>query len=133
MPDNERKQNPPQADKIFLRALRLSCLIGIDAAEQHTKQAVVMDVEITPLVGDNGDNKVGGGEFIPAVDYAILTKRLREWAENNRHRYLEGFAAAAAELIINEFAVNEVRITAAKPRPFPGLDQFATEVTRTKE
>ncbi|MGI9337024.1 MAG: dihydroneopterin aldolase [Gammaproteobacteria bacterium] len=128
----KQKQKPPRqkpADRIFLRGLRLSCFIGVDAAEQHVRQAVVMDAEITPLAGDNAAD----GAFVPAVDYAVLARRLREWAEQNHHHYVEDLAAAAADLIIKEFAAAEVRIHCAKIRPLAGLDQFGAEVVRTKE
>ena len=114
------------ADKIFLRGLRLSCLIGVDAAEQYCRQAIVMDVDIISLPSPDG------ADFVPPVDYAILVRRLREWAEAKQHRYLEEFAAAAADLVIAEFAVSQVRVSCCKLRPFAGLEQFAAEAHRAK-
>ena len=112
-----------------MRGLRLSCFIGVDAAEKHARQAVVMDVEITPLVGE----KAADGQLsAPAVDYAVLARRLREWAEQTRHGYAEDMAAAAADLILGEFAAAEVRIYCGKIRPLAGLDQFGAEIVRAK-
>ncbi len=111
-------KNPP--DKIFLRGLRLDCIIGVDAAEQHARQAVLLDADIVPRAG----------VAPPAVDYAVLAKRLREWAEGGRHGLLEEFAVAAADLILAEFAVGEVWVRCGKPQPLPGVEFAGVEVWR---
>ena len=103
-----------------LRGLRLQCLIGIDAAEKHARQTLILDADITPLPADG-----------IAVDYAKLTKRLQEWSHQTRHDLVEDFTAAAADLILAEFKAASARVYCRKPKPLPGLDEFGAEITRT--
>ena len=104
-----------------LRGLRLQCLIGIDAAEKHARQTLILDADITPQPSEDGI----------AVDYAKLTKRLQEWSHTARHDLVEDFTAAAADLILAEFKAASARVYCRKPKPLPGLDEFGAEITRT--
>ncbi|MGI9296347.1 MAG: dihydroneopterin aldolase, partial [Gammaproteobacteria bacterium] len=111
--------------RIFLREIRLRCKIGIDAAERETPQRVLADMEIAPAAAAAPDR--------PAVDYAAVLRRLREFAASKQHGLLEHFAEEIADIVLTEFAAAEVRVFCRKPEPFSDLGAAGAEVWKTRD
>ena len=110
--------------RIFLRGIRLKCKIGIDAAEREIAQLIIADVEMTPAA----DAAPGR----PAVDYAAVLRRLRDFAAAKQYDLLEHFAEEAAQTILREFAAADVRIACYKPKPFADLNAAGVEIWKTR-
>lgn len=115
---------PARHFRIFLRGIRLHCKIGIEAAEREVPQLLTADAEITPAA----DAAAG----CPAVDYAAVLRRLREFAAEKRRDLLEEFAEEAADMILREFAAAEVRFVCRKPNPFADVDAAGAEVRKSR-
>ena len=110
--------------RIILRGLRLSCIIGIDAAEKDIAQRVLVDADITPATAQTSD--------LPTIDYAAVVRRLREFAAAKSHGLLETFAEEAAELVLAEFTAVEIRLYCRKPSPFADLEEAGVEIVRKR-
>ncbi|MGI9305711.1 MAG: dihydroneopterin aldolase [Gammaproteobacteria bacterium] len=104
--------------------MRLFCKIGIDPAEACAPQLLLADIEIAP---------VRRAENTPVVDYAAVFRRLQSFAAEKQHGLMEEFAEQAAQIILSEFAAEEVRIYCRKPRPFADLGEAGVEFTATRE
>jgi FolB domain-containing protein len=122
MPTNN---NDCQADyRIIIKGLRLSCTIGIDMAETGVSQQVLLDVIIIPSTKSNDD--------VPAVDYAVVAQRLREFSTSKTHGLLETFVNESAAFIMKEFATVEVRIYCRKPHIASDLEEVGVEVIKRR-
>ena len=97
----------------------------MDAAEREVPQRVLADVEISPAA-------LPASSDCPAVDYAAVLRRLREFAASKQHGLLEHFAEEIADIVLNEFAAAEVRVSCRKPEPFPDLAAAAVEVRKAR-
>ena len=112
-------------NKIILRQLALSCIIGIDEAEQPVRQAIRIDAEISLKTLPTDDKT-------PLVNYADLVETLRLLARENRFGLLETFAEQAAQTLLTPEAVSEVRLYCHKPKIFPDIREIGIEITRSK-
>lgn len=101
--------------RIFLRRMVVSCKIGVDRAEAHAPQMLLVDAEIIPARG-------------AFCDYAAVRRRLRALAESKQHGLMEDFAREAAEMILAEFPAEKARIVCRKPRPFADVGEAGAEV-----
>ena len=119
-----RNDTPVRHCRIFLREIRLRCKIGIDAAERETPQLLLADADIVPA-----EDAAPGR---PAVDYAAVLRRLRAFAAAKQHLLMEHFAEEAADIILEEFAAAEVRISCRKPRPFSDLGAAGAEARKVR-
>lgn len=115
--------------RIFLREIRLSCRIGIDPAENEVSQLLLTDVEITPVAKPES---VSDGQK-PEVDYAAVLARIREFAASKQHQLMEQFASEVADIILNEFAAAEVKVSCRKPTPFSDIAEAGVEVCKTRK
>ena len=80
-----------------------------------------------------GEDAAGRQAGKPAVDYALLIRRLRALARNERFILLEDLAAEIAALIFAEFpAAGAVKIRCAKPRLFADVAAAGVEIKRTR-
>ena len=110
--------------KIILQELRLSCLIGIDAAERHVRQQLVLDVEICV-------NQLPDSDDAPVLNYYEVIKRLRDFAATADCGLMETFAEQAASLLLVYDSVLSVRVYCRKPMPFADIAAAGVEICRS--
>lgn len=113
--------------KIILRELRLSCLIGVDPAERHVRQTLLLDVDIT--LGGKLSGKITADKT-PPLDYRVVITKLRALAAGETFGLMETFATRAADLLLDDSAAKAVRIYCRKPTPLAGLAAAGVEVQR---
>ncbi|MDE2450412.1 MAG: dihydroneopterin aldolase [Gammaproteobacteria bacterium] len=104
--------NPtPCGDRIFLRGLTAQCIIGFIDWERRVKQTVVVDLELpvdcrrASVTDDVGDT----------VDYKRVAKRVLAYIEASEFKLVETLAHRLALLLLEEFALEWVRISLNKP------------------
>ena len=111
--------------KIILRELSLHCIIGIDPAEAHIKQRVLIDADITIQYAPEKD-------AAPTYDYSAAADALRELAQTPV-KLLETLAHdAAARLLAQSPAAMSARVYARKPRVFADIESAGVEVIVNK-
>ena len=103
---------PTQAgDRIFLRGLTAECIIGFIDWERHVKQTIVVDLELpvdcrrASVTDDVADT----------VDYKSVAKRVLAYIEASEFKLVETLAHRLALLLLEEFALEWVRISLNKP------------------
>lgn len=111
-------------NKIILRDFTLSCVIGIDAAEQHLPQRVLLDADITLTAAPADDTT-------PVYNYYTAVVQLRALAQE-RYGLLETLAEQAAALLLADSAVQEVRLYCRKVHIFPDLGAAGVEIVRRR-
>jgi 7,8-dihydroneopterin aldolase/epimerase/oxygenase len=98
-------------DKIFIRGLKTEAIIGIFDWERQIKQTVILDIEMSTDV-----RKAARSDSIEdTMNYKKVAKRVLTFVEDSAFHLVETLAERTAMLILDEFAVAEVRIALSKP------------------
>lgn len=100
--------------KVELRGLELYGYHGVHEEERERGQRFLYDVELE--VGDRGtDDRIES-----AVDYSKVAAAVREVAAAQRYNLLEALATAIADLLMERFRPERVRVRVRKPDVRPG-------------
>lgn len=113
-------------DVVFLRGLEIECVIGFIEWERHTKQKIVIDLELPvdcrrAAVNDSVDD---------TVDYKKVAKRVVAWVSASEFKLVETMAERLAQLLLDEFALAWIRITINKPGAIRGSRDVGVRVER---
>ena len=101
----------PSGDRIFLRGLTAECIIGFIDWERRVKQTVVVDLEL-PV--DCRRASISD-DVADTVDYKKVSKRVLAYIEASEFKLVETLAHRLALLLLEEFALEWVRISLNKP------------------
>ncbi len=102
---------PPAGDRIFLRGLTAECVIGFIDWERRVKQTVVVDLEM-PV---DCARASASDEVADTVDYKRVAKRVLAYIEASEFKLVETLAQRLAVLLLEEFALEWVRLSVNKP------------------
>ena len=96
---------------MYVRGLRIDAVIGIYPWERHTRQTLIIDLE---MAMDN--RKAAANDDIhDALDYKAVKKRLLEFVGESRFRLVETLAESVAAIVMQEFSVPWLRLCVNKP------------------
>lgn len=98
-------------DRIFLRGLTAECLIGFIDWERRVKQTVVVDLEL-PV---DCTRAAATDDVSDTVDYKRVAKRVIAYIEASEFKLVETLAQRLAALLLEEFALDWVRVSLNKP------------------
>jgi dihydroneopterin aldolase len=98
-------------DRIFLHGLTVECIIGFIDWERRVKQNVVLDIEL-PVDCRRASLT---DEVADTLDYKKVAKRVLAFVGASEFRLVETLAHRVALLILEEFAVEWVRVALNKP------------------
>jgi dihydroneopterin aldolase len=101
----------PACDRIFLRGLTAECVIGFIDWERRVKQTVVIDLEM-PVDCARAAAK---DEVADTVDYKRVAKRVLAYVEASEFKLVETLAHRLAGVLLEEFALDWVRLAVNKP------------------
>ena len=101
----------PSGDRIFLHGLTAECVIGFIDWERRVKQTVVLDIEL-PVDCRRASLT---DEVADTLDYKKVAKRVQAFVAASEFKLVETLAHRVALLILEEFAVEWVRVALNKP------------------
>jgi len=107
-------------DRILIRDLLVRGIVGINPEERRAKQDVVINLELT--VDTRAAAK--SDDIAHAVNYRSVCKRIIEHVEGSAPLLVERLAGDIARIVLQEFAVERVRVRVEKP----GALRFARSV-----
>jgi dihydroneopterin aldolase len=119
---------PLAGDRIFLHGLTTECIIGFIDWERRVRQTVVLDIELpvdcrrASLSDEVGDT----------LDYKKVAKRVLAYVAASEFKLVETLAHRVALLILEEFAVEWVRITLNKPGAIRNSRDVGVVIERTR-
>src|SRR3954468_3106331 len=119
---------PDQGDRIFLHGLAIECIIGFIEWERRVKQTIVIDVEM-PV---DCARAAASDDVVDTLDYKRVAKRLIAFVEGSEFKLVETLAHRAAMLILEEFAVEWVRLSINKPGAIRHSKDVGVAVLRTR-
>ncbi|HTT04583.1 MAG TPA: dihydroneopterin aldolase [Steroidobacteraceae bacterium] len=116
------------ADRILLEGLTTECIIGFIDWERRVPQTVVIDLEVPcdcarAAVSD---------DVADTVDYKKLAKRVLGWVQASQFQLIETLAHRLALLLLQEFALDWIRIRIGKPGAIRHSRDVAVCVERTR-
>ena len=115
-------------DRIFLRGLTAECVIGFIDWERRVKQTVVVDLELpvdcrqAAVTDDVNDT----------VDYKKVSKRVLAFIEASEFLLVETLAQRLAMLILEEFALEWIRLSINKPGAIRNSRDVGVAIERSR-
>jgi 7,8-dihydroneopterin aldolase/epimerase/oxygenase len=110
--------------KVELRGLHVFGYHGVEEEEQRLGQPFLYDVELE--VGDRG----ASDRLEEAVDYTQVAQSIRELSSARRFNLLEALATAVADMLMERFEPESLRLRIRKPQVKPaGLSVEFSAVT----
>lgn len=113
-------------DKIMIRGIRATCIIGINGWERKTRQKVLIDVD---LFGD-WRKAARTDDIGDAVDYRDVTKTIVTFVARSKLYLLERLAQRIADLCLERRGVRSVTVRLFKPRALSDAETVGVEITR---
>ncbi len=115
-------------DIVFIEDLRIETVIGIFDWERRIRQVVALDIEMAfdntiPADSDSIDD---------TLDYKAVSKRLIAFVERSEFQLVETLAERCAAIILDEFAVNWVKLKLGKPGAVRGARSVGVQIERAK-
>ena len=100
-------------DTIFIEAIEFYGYHGLFDEEQTIGHRYVADIEIS-----TDTRKAGTTDHLAdTIDYAAVARRVAAIGSSEKHRLIESIAERLAAAILDEFAVDSVRIRLKKVKP----------------
>ncbi|KAF8472824.1 Dihydroneopterin aldolase-domain-containing protein [Kalaharituber pfeilii] len=112
---------PGFGDALFVRNLRVPCIIGVNDPERTEKQIVVVNLRFW----DVGANMV--------VGYRNLIQTITGHIEASRYLTIEAMVTAICRISCVEYGVNKITVRVEKPSALTFARGAAVEITRRKE
>ena len=98
-------------DKIILTDLKIKAVIGIWEWEKRNPQIISIDLEMETDVKKASETD----SIKDALDYKAVANRIKEFAQSNQFDLIETLIEKIAELILDEFKVQWLKLTISKP------------------
>jgi dihydroneopterin aldolase len=115
-------------DRIFLRGLTAECVIGFIDWERRVKQTVVVDLEL-PV---DCRQAAVSDEVTDTVDYKKVSKRVLAFIEASEFKLVETLAQRLALLILEEFAIEWIRLSINKPGAIRNSRDVGVSIERSR-
>lgn len=115
-----RPADPASMDLIYVRNLKIDCIIGAFGWERRIRQTVAIDLELAADVARSAHTD----RLADTVDYKAIAKRLIDYVGKSEFQLVETLAERVAELVRTEFRVPWVRVRINKR----GAVRHATDV-----
>lgn len=96
---------------VYIRGLRAQAVIGVYEWERHTRQTLVLDLEMA----SDTTGAAASDAIADALDYAAVAGRVVALVEASEYQLLETLAEAIAQMVARDFGVRWLRLRLGKP------------------
>jgi 7,8-dihydroneopterin aldolase/epimerase/oxygenase len=93
-------------DLIYIRNLRVDCVIGVFEWERRIRQTVAIDLDLAADVA----RAARTDRLDDTLDYKAIAKRLIEYVGQSQFQLVETLAERVADVVLHEFAVRWLRV-----------------------
>ena len=115
-------------DIIYLNDLRIETIIGIFDWERRVKQTVSIDVEMATDI-----RRAAQSDTIEdTLDYKAVAKRLIDFVADSEFQLVETLAERTAQLLLEEFGINWVRLKINKTGAIRGARDVGVLIERSR-
>lgn len=115
-------------DKVMIEGLQVDALVGIYAWEHEQPQPLVLDLAMA------WDNRPAAASenIADALDYDRVSQAVIGLISAQPWQLIETVAERVAELVLQDFAVSQVKVKVAKPQAVPAARQVAVVIERQR-
>lgn len=115
-------------DHIVIDRLRIDTTVGVYEWERAVRQTLWLDLELAC------DTKPAAArdDLADSIDYANLASRIEAFAIAHHFSLIETLAEKIAMLIINDFAVQAVKVYLRKPDALAGAASAGVRIERSR-
>lgn len=113
---------------VFIRGLQIDALIGVHAHEKHSKQPLIIDVEIELSAPRNFESEKIGD----TINYEAIVAHAQTIAESGHVFLVETFAERLAAACLSEQHAQAAKVRIEKPRAFPSAAAAGIEIIRRR-
>ncbi|WP_149196388.1 dihydroneopterin aldolase [Luteimonas suaedae] len=113
-------------DIVFIEALEIETVIGIYDWERRIRQPLLFDLEM------GFDNRVpaASDDIADTLNYKAVSKRLIEYVSQSEFGLVETLAERCAQLVLDEFGVDWLRLKLSKPGAVRGARAVGVIIER---
>ena len=115
-------------DIIYLHDLKIDTVIGIFEWERRVKQAVILDLDMATDIR----KAAASDKIVDTLDYKAVAKRLVDYVGNNKFQLVETLAERVAEIVLNEFNINWLRLRVNKKGAVRGAVDVGVIIERSR-
>jgi len=113
-------------DIIYLRDLKIDCVIGIWEWERRIKQKIIIDLDMAADVR----RAAASDDIQDTLNYKAVAKRLVSFVGDSGFQLVETLAEKVAELVMTEFNVRWVRVRVNKQGALRGAGDVGVVIER---
>ncbi|AMO58178.1 hypothetical protein GZ77_20825 [Endozoicomonas montiporae] len=103
-------------DKVRIEQLETEAIIGVYEFEHEAPQPLIIDLELE----SDFTNAFRSDDLNDALDYEVISNRVREFTEASRYALLEALAGGIIQLVLDNFPVEKVGALIRKPKALKG-------------
>ena len=115
-------------DRILIRDLRLSCVVGVKPEERIAPREVVFQIEL----GLDLAEAARADNLEQTVSYSALAEEISKTVADSNFRLIESLAEEVAQVCLSFAKVKEVRITLDKPGAIAAACSAAVVIVRSR-
>lgn len=115
-------------DRIHIRDLAVTCIVGANPRERVTPQTVLLNISMECDLSRPCRSDV----LADTVDYKVLKDQILQALLPSDHILIERMADHVATLCLRDKRINAVTVTVDKPGALTGARSVAVEITRTQ-
>jgi dihydroneopterin aldolase len=113
-------------DLVYLRDLRIECVIGIYEWERRIKQTLYIDLDMAADIARAAKTDA----IKDTLDYKAVAKRLQQFVGESQFRLVETLAERIAGIVLTEFKVPWVRVRINKKGAVRAADAVGVMIER---
>ncbi|OCG27010.1 dihydroneopterin aldolase [Gilliamella sp. wkB108] len=115
-------------DRVLIEGLTVLTTIGVYDWEKTIKQKLIVDLEMA------WDNQPAGSsdDVSLCLDYFLVSQAITTFIENSQFELIESVAEQVAELIIQQFSVDWLKVKVSKPSAIVNASNVAVVIERSK-
>jgi 7,8-dihydroneopterin aldolase/epimerase/oxygenase len=115
-------------DKILIKGLRASCILGVPKEERKAPQEIRIDLELfMDFRKPSQSDRIGD-----AIDYEKVCRTVTELVEGTRFHLIEALAESVAGLVLKEFSADAVMVRIFKPKIIKNAETVGVEIHRRR-
>ena len=115
-------------DLIYIRDLKIDCVIGVYEWERRVKQTVILDLDL----GADIRRAAQTDHIDDTVNYKAVAKRLMAYIGASEFQLVETLAERVAEILLQEFDLPWVRVRVNKKGALRGATDVGVIIERSR-
>lgn len=115
-------------DKLFIRQLSVSTIVGVCPRERQTPQTLLLDVEYQI----NAQDVAISDDLKKTIDYGAVCDSIQSFLPKHQFYLLETLADRLAKFLLKQWGMQWIRLVVIKPGVLPNTQGVGIEVERAQ-